>query len=82
LFETKDECKKIHLANLEILQNTGVDVHDKKARQILVGGGAKTDGLRVRIPEYMVSRALSSAPKCLTLYDRTGKVAMRGGGYT
>ena len=33
----------------------GVDVHDEKARRILVAGGAKADGLRVRIPEYMVS---------------------------
>lgn len=78
----KDECEKIHLASLEILQRTGVDVHDEKARQILAGGGAKVDGLRVRIPDYMVSQALSTTPKSLTLYDRTGKIAMRAGGFT
>jgi trimethylamine--corrinoid protein Co-methyltransferase len=76
-----DECEKIHLASLEILERIGIDVHDEKARDILVEGGAKADGLRVRIPEHMVTQALSVAPKQLTLYDRHGKVAMRAGGY-
>jgi trimethylamine--corrinoid protein Co-methyltransferase len=75
------ECEKIHLASLEILRRTGVDVHDEKARQILVEGGAQADGLRVRLPEYMVARALATAPKSFTLYDRNGKVAMRAGKY-
>ncbi len=75
------ECEKIHLASLEILQRTGVDVHDEKAREILVSGGAKADGLRVRLPEYMVTRALKTTPKSITLYNRNGKVAMRAGKY-
>lgn len=77
----KQECEEIHLASLEILQRVGVDVHDERAREILVKGGAKADGLRVRLPEYMVTRALSTAPKRMTLYDRNGRVAMRAGGY-
>jgi trimethylamine---corrinoid protein Co-methyltransferase len=75
------ECEKIHLASLEILEKIGIDVHDQKARQILVEGGASTDGLRVQIPAYMVSRALSTAPKQINLYDRFGKVAIRAGGF-
>jgi len=75
------ECEKIHMASLEILRRTGVDVHDEKARQILVDGGAQAEGLRVRIPEYMVTRALATTPKSITLYDRNGKVAMRAGKY-
>ena len=77
----EQECAKIHAATLEILERTGVDVHDEKALQILVAGGAQADGLRVRIPAYMVARALATAPKCMTLYDRNGKVALRAGGY-
>ena len=76
-----DECEKIHLASLEILERIGIDVHDEKARDILVKGGAETDGLRVRIPAYMVKKALSVAPKQLILYNRHGKVAIRAGGY-
>jgi trimethylamine--corrinoid protein Co-methyltransferase len=75
------ECEKIHLASLEILERTGVDVHDEKARDFLVQGGARADGIRVRIPEYLVARALSTAPKRITLYDRLGNVAIRAGGY-
>lgn len=77
----EQECEKIHLASLEILQRVGVDVHDDKAREVLVKGGARADGLRVRMPEFMVARALAMAPKRITLYDRTGKVAMRAGQY-
>lgn len=77
----KQECEKIHLASLEILQRVGVDVHDEKARGFLVRGGAKADGLRVRIPEYLVTRALSTAPRQLILYNRNGKPAIRAGGY-
>jgi len=75
------ECEQIHLASLEILERIGVDVHDEKARDILVKGGAWSDGLRVRLPAYMVARALETAPSTLTLYNRLGKVAMRAGKY-
>ena len=76
-----EECDKIHKASLEILERIGIDVHDEKARQILVDGGAVSDGLRVRIPEYMVARARATTPRTITLYNRNGKVAMRAGDY-
>jgi trimethylamine--corrinoid protein Co-methyltransferase len=69
------------MASLEILAHIGVDVHDEKALDILVKGGAQADGLRVRIPEYMVAQALATAPKSITLYNRKGQVAMRAGKY-
>ena len=75
------ECEKIHLASLEILERTGIDVHSEKAREILIKAGAKADGLRLRLPTYMVTQALATAPKRLTLYNRKGQVAMRAGGY-
>ncbi|MBF0200357.1 MAG: trimethylamine methyltransferase family protein [Desulfamplus sp.] len=75
------ECEKIHMATLEILERTGVDVHHERARDILDGGGASVDGIRVRIPEHMVTRALASAPRRLTLFDRSRKPAIRAWGY-
>jgi trimethylamine--corrinoid protein Co-methyltransferase len=77
----REDCEKIHAASLEILESVGVDIHDEKAREILVGGGARADGLRVRIPEFMVTRALYSAPERLTLYDRHGRITIRAWGY-
>ena len=75
------ECEKIHLASLEILECVGVDVHDEKARQLLVKGGARADGLRIRIPEHLVEKALALAPHRMTLYDRHGQVAIRAWKY-
>jgi trimethylamine--corrinoid protein Co-methyltransferase len=77
----EQERMRIHMASLEILERVGVDVHHEKARDILVSGGARADGLRVRIPEYMVAQALATAPKRLSLYDRHGRVAIRAWGY-
>ncbi len=77
----RQECEKIHLATLEILDRVGVDVHDEKARQVLVKGGARADGVRIHLPDYMVTRALSTTPKRITLYNRNGRVAMRAGGH-
>jgi trimethylamine--corrinoid protein Co-methyltransferase len=76
----QDERKRIHCASLEILERVGVDVHDQRAIDLLVKGGATADGLRVRLPEHMVTRALSVTPKRITLYDRLGKVAIRAWG--
>ena len=75
------ECEKIHMASLEILERVGVEVHDDKARELLVKGGAKADGIRVYIPEYMVDKAMAVTPKRITLCNRLGKVAIRAWGY-
>jgi trimethylamine---corrinoid protein Co-methyltransferase len=76
-----EENEKIHMASLEILERVGVDVHDERARQLLVKGGARADGIRIWIPEHVVERALGLAPRRMTLYDRQGKVALRAWGY-
>ncbi len=75
------ECHRIHLATLEVLDRVGVDVHDSKAIEILAGGGARIDGIRVQIPEFMVEEALRKAPQRMTLYDRLGNVAIRACDY-
>ncbi len=77
----RQEREHIHIASLEVLERVGVDVHDERAREILVEGGAQADGIRVRIPEHMVTRALSLTPKRMTLYDRNGGAAIRAWGY-
>ncbi|MFN2244600.1 MAG: trimethylamine methyltransferase family protein [Anaerolineae bacterium] len=76
------ERERIHCASLEILERIGVDVHLDEARQLLVKGGAKADGIRIRIPEVMVARALALVPQRMTLYSRSGEVAIRAWGHT
>ena len=75
------ESDKIHLASLEILERVGIEVHNEKARDLLVKGGGKADGLQVRLPEHLVQWALDLAPNGITLCDRSGKVAMRARGF-
>jgi len=75
------ECRQIHLATLEVLERVGVDVYGNQAREILAGGGARIDGMRVRIPENLVEEALRTAPRRMTIYDRDGRVAMRAHDY-
>ncbi len=75
------ECRQIHLATLEVLERVGVDVHQDRAREILAAGGARVDGIRVRIPEYLVEDALRKAPRRMTIYDRRGRVALRAQDY-
>jgi trimethylamine--corrinoid protein Co-methyltransferase len=75
------ECERIHMASLEILERIGVDVHDEKARDLLVKGGAQSEDLRVRLPSHMVEAALNLTPKQLLLYDRNGQPAIQAWGY-
>jgi trimethylamine--corrinoid protein Co-methyltransferase len=75
------ECRAIHLASLEVLERVGVDVHDEKAIEILAGAGAGVEGIRVRIPEYLVEDALRRVPRRMTLYDRRGRTAIRACDY-
>lgn len=75
------ECEQIHVASLEVLERIGIETHSEKARDVLTGAGAIADGRRVRIPEHMVTRALETAPKRMTLYSRDGKPAIQAWGY-
>ena len=77
----QQECEKIHRACIEILEHVGVEVHDEQALNLLVKGGAKADGIVVRIPELMVLKALAVTPKNMTLFDQKGKIAIRAQGY-
>ncbi len=77
----RQECERIHAASLEILDRVGVDVHDADARELLRRGGARVDGIRVRLSETMVRRALNTVPHQMRLCDRNGRVVIRAGGY-
>lgn len=75
-------CGKIFDASLEILERTGVRLHDQGALDLLAGAGVKAEaGNRVRIPYKLVENALKTAPKRIALYDRYGKPAMEVEGH-
>ena len=69
---SEEQLYQIHMSSLEILERTGVVVHDEEALQLLREGGAYADGNRVRIPAKMVENAIASAPSKITLCNVDG----------
>ena len=73
-------CESLHEASLQILQRTGIRLHLPEAVKLLErAGGSVEGGDRVYVPSNLVERALSTAPKSITMYDRLGCSAMRLG---
>ena len=66
----QQECDRIHRASLEILERVGIEVHDERARALLVKGGARADGVKVFVPDYLVHRALETASKRMLFGSR------------
>ncbi len=76
------QCEQLYWSCLEILENTGVRLFAQDALDLLQKAGIKpTEGNRVRIPHGMVEKALTTAPKRVTLYDRHGRRVMPVEGY-
>ncbi|MGI6686046.1 MAG: trimethylamine methyltransferase family protein [Bacillota bacterium] len=73
---SQDQCESIHFATLEVLDRIGINVFDQEALELLKKGGAKVDGYRVRIPSWMVKRALATAPCRVPMGNREGARAM------
>jgi trimethylamine--corrinoid protein Co-methyltransferase len=71
-----EQVRDIHLATLEILERTGVEVRGDAALALLRTAGARIDGPRARIPAHLVEQAIRSAPERVVLSRRTGERAM------
>ncbi len=71
------QCEKLHHASLEILERTGVRIHEPEAVELLKKAGAfVSDGNRVRIPSGLVEKAFSTVPRRVVLCDRHGRRVM------
>lgn len=74
---TGQQTDRLFAACLEILERTGVQMHDEEALSLLKRAGARiSDGNHVRIPPKLVENALSTAPRGVTLYNRHGEPVM------
>lgn len=76
-----DEVMRIHDASIDVLANTGVQIDDLQAREMLCEAGAvigKTNEI-IRIPEGLVHEALKKAPREFVLYGREGVQPLRLG---
>jgi trimethylamine--corrinoid protein Co-methyltransferase len=64
------EVEQIDAASMNILENVGLRVNLKRAREDLRAAGARVDEVArsVRFPEAMVRAAIAHAPRSFTLY--------------
>ena len=69
-FLSDDEVEQIHRASLQILKETGVRIHSKKVRRLLIKNGARLDGDIVKIPNALVNEAIEKAPSEMSLCAR------------
>ena len=67
---SKQQCGMVYRATLECLNRTGVNIHNAEARHLLVGAGARANGIRVRIPPHIVQDAVAANPRSFTLWAR------------
>lgn len=67
-----DQLQELFEGVLHVMEYTGLEVHHEEARDILKKAGAWVDGLRVRIPSYLVRRSLEMAPRRFTIFARDG----------
>ncbi len=70
---SESQCERIYRAVLEVMERTGADIHNPEALELLKKAGCWTDGIRARIPSYLVERAIASAPSRVVLADRNGR---------
>jgi len=72
---TQDEIDDIHLATLEVLEETGVFVEDDEPLDIFSDGGCwvDRDKRNVRIPGHIVEEAIRSSPPSVKLCGRDTK---------
>lgn len=74
---SKDQCRRIHWASLEILERVGIRLYLQEAIDLLKKAGADIeDGNLALVPPGMVERALSTAPSRVVLCDRNGRPTM------
>ena len=69
---SKEQLEELYQGVLHVLEYTGLEVHHEESRDILKKAGAWVDGLRVRIPSWLVKRSLEMAPRSFTLFARDG----------
>lgn len=72
-FWTEDECHRFHLATLEVLEKTGVLVHEEESRNRLKEAGCLVKGQLVKIPAALIKWALSGPPERVVLANTEKK---------
>lgn len=69
---SEDDLRAIHYATMRVFLDPGIQVSDPEARDIFREAGCEVDDKAqvVKIPEYLVNRALMDAPSRFVLWGR------------
>ena len=67
------EIDKLHQGTLSILEDVGVKIKQKTARDMLDERGAAVKGEIVKIPSELVERAIDNSPSSVNLRARNKK---------
>jgi len=73
---SEEQLQDLHLATLEVLERTGVQVNDPRALELLRKAGARVSGDHVRLPSPLVEQAIVGAPERVVVCARTGERVM------
>ena len=67
-----EQLEQIHVATIEVLENTGVHVGSEAIFKVFADGGADVDprGKTVKIPRHLVEESLEKKPKQIILQGR------------
>lgn len=71
-----EEIYELHLATLELLERTGVEVYEEEGLDLLKKAGCLADGVRVFIPSRLVKKALGTVPERAAIRGRDGQKGM------
>jgi trimethylamine---corrinoid protein Co-methyltransferase len=73
---TQEQCHSVHLKSLEILERTGILVHDTDAINIYKKAGAHVENDRVFIPAGLVEEAIRTSPEKIILSRNPYKIRL------
>ena len=78
---TGEELTRIHLASLNILERTGIVIHDEEAMQLLGEAGCRIEHEKnlVKVPQSLAEDAVDKAPSIVTLCGRNEEYDIRLG---
>ena len=69
----REDVQKIHAGALRLLENTGIHLPHKEAKELLLKRGASEDGEgRILLSPAMVEDAIASAPSTVPWFNQTG----------
>ena len=71
-----EQIQAIHHTSLDILSRTGIVMKNEAGRELLLDIGAWESEGRIKVPPYLVTDAIASAPPRLPMFNRLGELTM------